>query len=294
MRYKMIKGFLIFLLFSCFIPAAYSDDSISCHEGNFRDFIFGSHKMEELFKQKKRCILTGAVLNNYDFRGADFRRAILMDADLRGSDFSGADFTDSDISNADFSWLETNEGIVRTKLLGASFINLDCRKADFRWVDAGGIYLYGVGCKGADFRHADLPGASINNGDFRGADFRHSNLRGARIFSSIASGDVPNFKGADFREADLRDVINDVNSRAKFEGSDFRGTDLRGFSFGVRVEFAGAKYDDTTQFSKHFTPAIKNIMLKYDEEKEVLPFPAEERKPAVPIKDTDTVDEWMG
>lgn len=165
--------------------------------------------------------LSGLVLRDFDFNGANLVKSNLTKADLEGVNLNGADLSKSILVGADFE---------RANLNNSRFFRVDAKDANFSAANLGN----------ADFLQSDL-----RNTKFIGSFMHHANLQQTEL------------EGANFQIANLNSV--DFVA-ASLNGMDIRGADIRGARFGLfssDIEGAslksldGAVVDDRTVYCEN-------------------------------------------
>lgn len=108
-----------------------------------------------------------------------------------------------------------------------------------------GAYWKGVDARGADFFGCDFRNASLRRANLQDAVFYEASLEGATLAGA-------NLKGANFTDANLCGTNLADDARA---GEEPRKTEWTG------AKFAGARYDDKTQFPAGFEPQAQGMRL---------------------------------
>ena len=112
--------------------------------------------------------LSGANLNNADFKHADLNGADLSSANLNGADLSSANLSGANLSGAN---------LIGANLSGA---NINC--ANLRYANLSEANLKHADLSRADLRYTNLSGADLNCTLLRYANFSEANLSGALLF----------------------------------------------------------------------------------------------------------------
>ena len=151
--------------------------------------------------------LSGSILTDSNFTGAQLERAVLIGADLTRVDFSRAALDGADLSHATLR---------RTTLSNVSLLNAGLSRANFFEADLFDASLVGANLAGAFLCAADLSGANLVGAALTEADF---SLRARPPASRL---DVV----GDSRVLDLRDESGADLSLTRLIEADLSGADL--------------------------------------------------------------------
>lgn len=118
----------------------------------------------------------------------------------------------------------------------------DFREADLTERDLSRVNLTGSHLEKANLRGANLQHANLTRSRTVQANFSDANLEGAVLGKPLVA---VNFSGADLRKAKFTGILQKVT----FDNADLRGADFTGCTINEGCSFAGAKYDETTNFT---------------------------------------------
>lgn len=196
---------------------------------------------EQLFRATREAPLdlSGAVLENLDLSGLDFKRARLDKAKLFGADLSQADLSGSDLRLADLNRVTvTGTRFDEANLEGATLLRpsafttlagLANEAPSFRRANMRGVRMFGR------FVRANFSGAVLNDAtcapfgktgfieEIWRTEFTGSNLSGAQLERANLTHALLSF--ADLKGANLRHAIL---KNADLTGADLSGADLTG------------------------------------------------------------------
>jgi uncharacterized protein YjbI with pentapeptide repeats len=131
--------------------------------------------------------LRKAILNGFDFEGAD-----LSFADLEGSQLREADLYKTDVSGSNFD---------KAILSKATFSNADLTRASFFKADLREVDFYEADLSNTDLRSADLTGAVLFSANLSSADLHHAILNKTSLTFAIFS--ESKLTGVSFNETKL-------------------------------------------------------------------------------------------
>ena len=228
--------------------------------------------------------VTGARLNNVNFRYAQAYGVFLANAHLWRANFQGAFLSQADLRGADLGQSNLRLAVLdqahmnhanldRASLDGANLSRADLRTANLSYASMVGAALVDARLDGATLYGARLTSATLIRTNFEKADLReshledanleHADLQGTYLWSAKLSGAHLNnaqlgtaiFIDADLRGADLRwaQLAGTVLTGADLSGAILDGADLRGaVGFGANQICAaksrqGILLDDSMQ-----------------------------------------------
>jgi uncharacterized protein YjbI with pentapeptide repeats len=133
--------------------------------------------------------LSGAIVPQSTFTGADFSGANLTLSSFRDADLSGANFSKANLRQAAFYGAK----LIGTNLVGANLSNAKMVYAKLKGALIRDANLTNADLKFADFQQVDLTRANLTGADLTSADFSYTNLRkailtGAKLDSTILTG----------------------------------------------------------------------------------------------------------
>lgn len=122
--------------------------------------------------------LSGAVFDDLDLSGADFRKSLLRDASFFNCDLSGA-------------WFGGTQGKVAAVLYGARFHHCELSRADFNGCELAGTFFEGGGKEydAVDFTGAGLELATLNNCSFYDSSLVKTRLHATVLRNTTFGGD---------------------------------------------------------------------------------------------------------
>jgi uncharacterized protein YjbI with pentapeptide repeats len=133
--------------------------------------------------------LSGAIVPQSTFTGADFSGANLTLSSFRDADLSGANFSKANLHQAAFYGAK----LIGTNLVGANLSNAKMVYAKLKGAWIRDANLVNADLKFADFQQVDLTRANLTGADLTSADFSYTNLRkailtGAKLDDTILTG----------------------------------------------------------------------------------------------------------
>ena len=215
---------------------------------DLRGVDFGSANLEH-------ANLGSANLKHANLGSADLRRAHLVSARLWGANLAAANLEDASLEKADMGNANLREAILQwSNLKLTNLWNANLELSDFWFANLEGANLQGVnlksaGLEGANLGMADLRGANLEFGDLRGTNLKSADLRGANLESI-------ELEGTSLRSAIMWGV--------DFETFNMEDTSIPWGAFDGKNPLKDSKYNDSTSFSKGFSPE-KYGMIYVDE-----------------------------
>jgi uncharacterized protein YjbI with pentapeptide repeats len=185
--------------------------------------------------------VTGARLNNTNFRYAQAYGVFLVNAHLWRADFKGAFLSNADLREADLSQANLQFAIMdraqinhanldRANLDGANLSRADLRAANLSYASLADAILVDARLDGASFYGAQLPSATLIRASLEKADLRNTQLE----YANLERADMQQaylwaakLQGAHLENAQLQAAI--------FIDADLRGANLRGAQFSGTV-----------------------------------------------------------
>ncbi len=133
--------------------------------------------------------LSGAIVSQSIFNGADFSKANMNLAIFKDADLSGANFTKANLQNAAFYGAKfmgtnlvganlSNAKLVYAKLKGAWLRDANLSRADLKFAEIQQV----------DLSRANLTGADLSNADLSYTNLRSAILTGAKLEGTILTG----------------------------------------------------------------------------------------------------------
>jgi uncharacterized protein YjbI with pentapeptide repeats len=133
--------------------------------------------------------LSGAIVSQSIFNGADFSKANMNLAIFKDADLSGANFTKANLQNAAFYGAKfmgtnlvganlSNAKLVYAKLKGAWLRDANLSRADLKFAEIQQV----------DLTRANLTGADLSNADLSYTNLRSAILTGAKLEGTILTG----------------------------------------------------------------------------------------------------------
>jgi uncharacterized protein YjbI with pentapeptide repeats len=130
--------------------------------------------------------LSGAIVPQSTFTGADFSSANLTLASFRDADLSGANFSKANLHQAAFYGAK----LVGTNLVGANLSNAKMVYAKLKGAWLRDANLANADLKFADFQQVDLTRANLTGADLTSADLSYTNLRKAILVGAKMDGTI--------------------------------------------------------------------------------------------------------
>lgn len=159
--------------------------------------------------------LSGADLQDRNFRGIDFSQCNLIETNLSGANLIEANLSKASLRNANLK--EAN--LTKAKLYQTILTEADLTKANLKEADLSKATLFGTNLTQANLSAAYLIGVKLRN-----ANLTQANLTGVYLMDADLSG--TNFSEANLTNADLSNV---QATYANFTNSIFNGVCLEGF-----------------------------------------------------------------
>jgi uncharacterized protein YjbI with pentapeptide repeats len=130
--------------------------------------------------------LSGAIVPQSTFTGADFTGANLTLSSFRDADLSGANFSKANLHQAAFYGAK----LIGTNLVGANLSNAKMVYAKLKGALIRDANLANADLKFADFQQVDLTRANLTGADLTSADFSYTNLRKAILTGTKMDGTI--------------------------------------------------------------------------------------------------------
>ena len=116
-----------------------------------------------------RCFFGKAVLNNSEWKGADFRLCGLREAVLNGCNLQESTFYQCDLSQAQLISVNLTQAVLCRSLFSQALIErAHCQGADFYQAICRKTMFYGCDLRQASFVHAEMGGVDIQNSELQG------------------------------------------------------------------------------------------------------------------------------
>ena len=130
--------------------------------------------------------LSGAIVSQSIFNGADFSKANMNLAIFKDADLSGANFTKANLQNAAFYGAK----FMGTNLVGANLSNAKLVYAKLKGAWLRDANLSRADLKFAEIQQVDLSRANLTGADLSNADLSYTNLRSAILTGAKLEGTV--------------------------------------------------------------------------------------------------------
>ncbi len=130
--------------------------------------------------------LSGAIVSQSIFNGADFSKANMNLAIFKDADLSGANFTKANLQNAAFYGAK----LIGTNLVGANLSNAKLVYAKLRGAWLRDANLSRADLKFAEIQQVDLSRANLTGADLSNADLSYTNLRSAILTDAKLEGAI--------------------------------------------------------------------------------------------------------
>ncbi|AKG23832.1 pentapeptide repeat-containing protein [Calothrix sp. 336/3] len=195
--------------------------------------------------------LSGAKLDDANFRHGNFSIANLSGTHFNGADFSYGKLNVARLSGAYLCQAKLNRtslnvanliraDLSRTQMRGASLIRAELIRADLSRADLLAANLKGADLREATLRHAILQQANLSEVNLRDSFLTGANLQQANLTNADLSRS--DLSSANFREAELRQTnLTHANlSGANLSGANLRWADLSGANLRW-ADLSGAK-----------------------------------------------------
>ena len=124
--------------------------------------------------------LSGAELNDCNFRDIDFRLALMEGADVQFSVMSRASLRGADLDDADMRHVRLDSA----DLQGARLVSAQLVKASLQGADLREARLDFANLRDADLRQAQLRGASLASASLVSADLREADLTNVKLHNA--------------------------------------------------------------------------------------------------------------